>query len=150
MDAANTQASPPQSANVSARLSQPRIQLFVAGLSQRRCCNRAQKQHSAVGQQQIETTSAKQHAGEHGPAPREAAWQVRPCCRPAGYTHNPGTTFPWRHAAPPEISDVVGKERIVEVLQKAEPQHPPKANGHVGVGGNISNDAPALTTIIYI
>ena len=39
--------------------------------------------------------------------------------------------------APPEIGNTVGKKRIVEVLQKAEPQHPSKADGHVGIAGKV-------------
>ena len=40
----------------------------------------------------------------------------------------------------PEIGNTVGQKRIVEVLQKAEPQHPSKADGHVGIAGKVEID----------
>ena len=42
--------------------------------------------------------------------------------------------------APPEIGNTVGKKRIVEVFHKSEPQHPAKANSHVGVTGKVEID----------
>ena len=42
--------------------------------------------------------------------------------------------------APPEIGNTVGQKRIVEVFHKSEPQHPAKADGHVGVTGKVEID----------
>ena len=42
--------------------------------------------------------------------------------------------------APPEIGNTVGQKRIVEVFQKSEPQHPSKADGHVGIAGKVEID----------
>ena len=46
--------------------------------------------------------------------------------------------------APPEIGNTVGKKRIVEVFQKSEPQHPSKADGHVGIAGKVEIDLEAV------
>ena len=42
--------------------------------------------------------------------------------------------------APPELRDGAGFVGVVEVLQKPEAEQPPKADGHVGVAGEIEVD----------
>ena len=38
---------------------------------------------------------------------------------------------------PPELRDASREVGIVKILDKMEPQHPPKADGHVGIAGKI-------------
>ena len=38
---------------------------------------------------------------------------------------------------PPELGGGLGDIGVVEILQKLEAQHPPQANGHVGIAGEV-------------
>ena len=38
---------------------------------------------------------------------------------------------------PPELRDASRKVGVVEILHKMEPQHPPQADGHVGIAGKV-------------